>query len=269
MRQAHVITPQSGSAPGLLHARAGSIRGSCRRLPWPGDAAHPCLEDPGQSGASPRPEGRSPTPSSRAGQVHIFLALPDCGYRGAGSPAGGSSAFLLLTGEDAEPDARPKSRRVHRERNASSPQPPRGANQIVIPLTRQRDVEIRHRDERTRAAVAGWVQPAPELFPPGFGRVFTTQSQLVALQDQLAVAGGNIALSPIAIYGALGGGWQGSVAVYAPHDSPVSVADDGVARPVPGPPGAHRIDRGAGHLGPRRPTPDGRAVGTAPCRSSG
>ncbi len=41
-----------------------------------------------------------------------------------------------------------------------------------------------------------------------FNRVFTTQSQLVNQQDQLAVARGNIAISLISIYRALGGGWQ-------------------------------------------------------------
>jgi NodT family efflux transporter outer membrane factor (OMF) lipoprotein len=41
-----------------------------------------------------------------------------------------------------------------------------------------------------------------------FNRVFTTQSQLVSQQDQLAVARGNIAASLIAVYRALGGGWQ-------------------------------------------------------------
>ncbi len=41
-----------------------------------------------------------------------------------------------------------------------------------------------------------------------FNRVFTTQSQLVTQQDQLAVARGNIALSLISVYRALGGGWQ-------------------------------------------------------------
>jgi NodT family efflux transporter outer membrane factor (OMF) lipoprotein len=41
-----------------------------------------------------------------------------------------------------------------------------------------------------------------------FNRVFTTQSQLVTQQDQLAVARGNIALSAISVYRALGGGWQ-------------------------------------------------------------
>jgi NodT family efflux transporter outer membrane factor (OMF) lipoprotein len=40
-----------------------------------------------------------------------------------------------------------------------------------------------------------------------FNRVFTTQSQLVTQQDQLAVARGNIALSLISVYRALGGGW--------------------------------------------------------------
>lgn len=41
-----------------------------------------------------------------------------------------------------------------------------------------------------------------------FNRVFTTQSQLVTQQDQLAAARGNIALSLISVYRALGGGWQ-------------------------------------------------------------
>ena len=41
-----------------------------------------------------------------------------------------------------------------------------------------------------------------------FNRVFTTQSQLVTQQDQLAVARGNIALSLISVYRALGGGWK-------------------------------------------------------------
>ena len=41
-----------------------------------------------------------------------------------------------------------------------------------------------------------------------FNRVFTAQSQLVTQQDQLAIARGNIASSLIAVYRALGGGWQ-------------------------------------------------------------
>jgi NodT family efflux transporter outer membrane factor (OMF) lipoprotein len=41
-----------------------------------------------------------------------------------------------------------------------------------------------------------------------FNRVFTTQAQLVTLQDQLAGSRGNIALSLVSVYRALGGGWQ-------------------------------------------------------------
>ncbi len=41
-----------------------------------------------------------------------------------------------------------------------------------------------------------------------FNRVFTTESQLVAQQDQLAAARGNIALSLVNVYRALGGGWK-------------------------------------------------------------
>jgi NodT family efflux transporter outer membrane factor (OMF) lipoprotein len=41
-----------------------------------------------------------------------------------------------------------------------------------------------------------------------FNRVFTTQSQLLTQQDQLAVSRGNSAASLVAVYRALGGGWQ-------------------------------------------------------------
>jgi NodT family efflux transporter outer membrane factor (OMF) lipoprotein len=41
-----------------------------------------------------------------------------------------------------------------------------------------------------------------------FNRVFTMQSQLVTQQDQLAAARGNITVSLISVYRALGGGWQ-------------------------------------------------------------
>lgn len=41
-----------------------------------------------------------------------------------------------------------------------------------------------------------------------FNRVYTTQAQLVTQQDQLASTQGNIALQLIAVYRALGGGWE-------------------------------------------------------------
>src|SRR3954447_20263275 len=69
-------------------------------------------------------------------------------------------------------DARPKTRPVNRERNAPASQPPRGAKQIVIPMTRPQYDEIWHDADRTRAAVAEWAQVAPELFPPDFDRGF-------------------------------------------------------------------------------------------------
>jgi hypothetical protein len=67
-------------------------------------------------------------------------------------------------------DARPNTRRVDRERKPAPPQPPRGAKQIVIPMTRAQYDEIWHDPERIRAFVAGWVGSAPELFPAGFDR---------------------------------------------------------------------------------------------------
>ncbi len=67
-------------------------------------------------------------------------------------------------------DARPKTRRVNRERNAPATQSPRGAKQIVIPMTRQQSDEIWDDAQRTRAVLTQSVQSAPELFPPGFDR---------------------------------------------------------------------------------------------------
>ena len=65
-------------------------------------------------------------------------------------------------------DARPKTRRVNRERNTPTPQALRGAKQIVIPMTRPQYDEIWHDTERTGRAIAGWARSAPELFPAGF-----------------------------------------------------------------------------------------------------
>lgn len=67
-------------------------------------------------------------------------------------------------------DARPNTRRVDRERKPAPPQPPRGAKQIVVPMTRDQYDEFWHDPRRTRAFVAGWAGTAPELFPAGFGR---------------------------------------------------------------------------------------------------
>jgi hypothetical protein len=67
-------------------------------------------------------------------------------------------------------DDRPKTRRVNRERDPAPPQPPRGAKQIVIPMTRPQYDEIWHDPRGTRAFVDGWARSAPELFPAGFDR---------------------------------------------------------------------------------------------------
>ena len=54
-----------------------------------------------------------------------------------------------------------------------------------------------------------------------FDRVFTLQGFLVTQQDQLAVSRANIALNLIAIYKALGGGWEIRCTGDAPHaDAP-------------------------------------------------
>jgi len=67
-------------------------------------------------------------------------------------------------------DDRPKTRRVNRERKPSPPQPPRGARQIVVPMTRPQYDEMWHEAGRLRAFLAEWARSAPELFPAGFDR---------------------------------------------------------------------------------------------------
>jgi NodT family efflux transporter outer membrane factor (OMF) lipoprotein len=65
--------------------------------------------------------------------------------------------------------------------------------------------------ERSVAESRRAVDIAQEQFRGGtadFNRVYTTQSQLVSQQDQLAAVRGNIALYLIQVYKALGGGWE-------------------------------------------------------------
>lgn len=69
--------------------------------------------------------------------------------------------------------ARPKTRRIDRERKSSSLQAPRGAKQIVIPMTRQQYEELWPHPDRLRAFVDEWAREAPELFPADFARGFT------------------------------------------------------------------------------------------------
>lgn len=65
-------------------------------------------------------------------------------------------------------DARLNTRRVNRERKPATLQRPRGAKQIVIPMTRTQYDEFWHDPKRIRAFIAGWARSAPELFPAGF-----------------------------------------------------------------------------------------------------
>src|SRR3954467_11206244 len=70
-------------------------------------------------------------------------------------------------------DARPKTRQVHRERKAPTPQLPRGAKQIVIPMTRPQYDDLWHQADRVRALLTEWAEAAPELFPAGFDRGYS------------------------------------------------------------------------------------------------
>ncbi len=64
-------------------------------------------------------------------------------------------------------DARPKTRQVDRERKTSSTQVPRGAKQIVIPMTQQQYDDIWHDADRVRSFIEQCARSAPELFPAG------------------------------------------------------------------------------------------------------
>src|SRR4051812_30647735 len=65
-------------------------------------------------------------------------------------------------------DAQPKTRPLNRERKSPTPQAPRGAKQIVIPMTRAQYDDLWLQTDRLRAFLAGWAEVAPELFPAGF-----------------------------------------------------------------------------------------------------
>jgi NodT family efflux transporter outer membrane factor (OMF) lipoprotein len=87
--------------------------------------------------------------------------------------------------------------------------------------------------ERSVRAAERSVELVLEQYRSGradFNRVYTTQSQLVVQQDQLAATRGSIALALISVYRALGGGWR----VF--EDDPAS--QECAAPPAPGPQGA-------------------------------
>lgn len=69
-------------------------------------------------------------------------------------------------------NARPNTRPVDRERKLATTQPPRGAKQIVIPMTRTQYDEIWHDPQRVRDFVDGWLLFSPELFPAGFDQAY-------------------------------------------------------------------------------------------------
>jgi NodT family efflux transporter outer membrane factor (OMF) lipoprotein len=74
----------------------------------------------------------------------------------------------------------------------------------------QTQVQARRLQESVEAAQRA-VDLVTEQYEGGitdFNRVYNTQTTLVTQQDQLAVARGNIAINLIAVYRALGGGWQ-------------------------------------------------------------
>jgi hypothetical protein len=67
-------------------------------------------------------------------------------------------------------DARPKTRQVNREKKAPTSQVPRGAKQIVIPMTREQYEDLWPHCDRLRAFVDDVARGFPELFPQGFER---------------------------------------------------------------------------------------------------
>ena len=69
-------------------------------------------------------------------------------------------------------DARPKTRQVDRERKTPSTQVPRGAKQIVIPMTQQQYDNIWHDADRVRSFIEQCARSAPQLFPAGFDQSY-------------------------------------------------------------------------------------------------
>ncbi|MDA1055901.1 MAG: hypothetical protein O3C40_36410 [Planctomycetota bacterium] len=64
-------------------------------------------------------------------------------------------------------EAQKRTRRVNRERSQRGEQAPRGARQIVIPMTRTQYDEMWADPRQVRAYVNGLRAEAPELFPAG------------------------------------------------------------------------------------------------------
>jgi outer membrane protein TolC len=97
---------------------------------------------------------------------------------------------------------------------------------IVVFLRSRQQVE--HLDASVTAA-ARTVEITTEQYNQGlvdFTPVFLFQSVLTEQQDQLAVSQGDIALGLIAVYRALGGGWQIRLGGYSP-------APEGMPMPLP------------------------------------
>ena len=83
----------------------------------------------------------------------------------------------------------------------------------------QTQVQARRLQESVDAAQRA-VDLVTEQYQGGisdFNRVYNTQTTLVTQQDQLAQARGNIAINLIAVYRALGGGWQNFAGPGQPH----------------------------------------------------
>lgn len=66
-------------------------------------------------------------------------------------------------------DAQRRTRRVDRDKSDRGQQPPRGAKQIVIPMTRQQYDDLWDAPAAVRSFVDGLWGEFPELFPAGFG----------------------------------------------------------------------------------------------------
>ena len=66
-----------------------------------------------------------------------------------------------------------------------------------------------------------------------FNRVFTLQTALTSQQDDLAVAQGDIAKNLVAVYKALGGGWQIRFGAGRAMGEPADLIQPGEVIPVP------------------------------------
>jgi hypothetical protein len=84
-------------------------------------------------------------------------------------------------------EAQKRTRRVNRERSTRGEQSPRGAKQIVIPMTRTQYDQMWTDPRQVRSYVNGLLAETPELFPAGMADGYALHGYDRASQKQVGV----------------------------------------------------------------------------------